>query len=264
MLEDLYVIIPNYVIMDSFAVNNYLAYVTAYVEIFHNQGKVGITSIEAITKKLYGNDYEKRSKKHEAIKDAMILLSEGTDEIDSYSYWFFVYDEDVKDIGYNSIITYEICHGKVIGYTPLTYTEFDAILYFCNEWNNSKGNSKVDTVIILNMYLLLKMNIRLKESINKRTGDKDNYFIGTKKLREKTNLNKETIRKYINFLVEIGFIKIPKKGGLSSGESNEYVLCNSAIKKFESVCEEENDSSDSNEEKAIIDSNDEDELDFEF
>lgn len=202
-------------------------------------GNEGITTVEFLIKHLYGSNYEKRSKKHEEIADAIKLLSVGRDDNDSYIDTLYISGGNNLDIKYNSEIKYELCEYKdIIGYTILTYSEFDSLIYFCKEWNTDKRNSKVDSVIIFNLYLLFKMYIQLTESNNKRTGEKGNFHISVSRLGSKTGLDKNTMQKYINVLDSIGFISVVNRGSFKNRQSNEYALSNVAIQKYEALnCE---------------------------
>lgn len=77
-----YIQVPNY-ITESCSFNRYILPVFAYSKIYSNNRSAVNTTMEAITKTFYGNHYDKRSRKHQELTEALITLCKDNDNFSS-------------------------------------------------------------------------------------------------------------------------------------------------------------------------------------
>ena len=132
-----------------------------------------------MTKTFYGNHYDKRSNKHEELTKALIYLCTDSDgmssviSIDEKYSGEIDWNNEKKAIKYNCPILYEFDNVEEVfyRYTKLTYAEFDYILYSCI-YDNKSG---VDSILIFDLYFLLKFYITRNDAIRKQHGDNEPF-----------------------------------------------------------------------------------------
>ena len=213
--------------------------VYAYSKIHSNNRFAVNTTIEAITKTFYGNHYDKRCKKHQELTEALITLCKDNDRVSSVIQINEIYTGNVNwnnpktAIKYQNPILYELDNVRdaAYHYTKLTYAEFDYISFSTAYWNNK---SKVDSIVIFDLYFYLKMCIMRNDAVQKHYESDKAFYISITNLAKKTGYDKNTVEKYLDILKDLNLLTI-KKGNFSDRKANEYYLSDKWISNFEDM-----------------------------
>ena len=216
--------IPNELIQYSIRYNPSMLCVYCYILFNKNLENKVTTNIDIISN-LYDLTFDKRYNRKEEYKSGLKDLS--------IDIGFKLNNEDITlyrsvDIIQNdedsNILIVEIDNRRNIvnNFTVLEYKEFQYIIgYLYNRnkiiyanrknktiedsSNNLSSLKKINSIILFNIYLYLKMIINKNSFFEKTT------TISINKLSEITNTSRKVITQYINILEDLGLIKVIKQ-----------------------------------------------------
>ena len=219
--------IPNELIQYSIRYNPSMLCVYCYILFNKNLENKVTTNIDIISN-LYDLTFDKRYSHKEEYQSGLKDLSIDID--------FSLNNEDITlyrsiDIIQNdedsNILIVEIDNRRNIinNFTILEYKEFQYIIDYLynrnkiiydnrknkalenssNNLNNLNNLKKINSIILFNIYLYLKMIINKNSFFEKTT------TISINKLSEITNTSRKVITQYINILEDLGLIKVIKQ-----------------------------------------------------
>ena len=216
--------IPNELIQYSIRYNPSMLCVYCYILFNKNLENKVTTNIDIISN-LYDLTFDKRySHKEEyqsGLKDLSIDINFSLNNEDITLYRSVDIIQNDED---SNILIVEIDNRRNIinNFTILEYKEFQYIIgylynrnkiIYANKKNKTKEDSsnnlnnlkKINSIILFNIYLYLKMIINKNSFFEKTT------TISINKLSEITNTSRKVITQYINILEDLGLIKVIKQ-----------------------------------------------------
>lgn len=141
--------------------------------------------------------------------------------------WDGTYKAATNVIKYRSPIRYEVDTSFDFNFrfTKLTYEEYDYIIEWCREYNR-RSRKSINSIILFNMYMLIKMFIARNEGISKLAGETRETYMSIDTLAGKLSCGINTAQTYLKLLQDMQLIHV-KVGDFRKGKANVYELDNS-------------------------------------
>ena len=216
--------IPNELIQYSIRYNPSMLCVYCYILFNKNLENKVTTNIDIISN-LYDLTFDKRYSRKEEYKLGLNDLSIDINfELNNEDITLYRSIDIVQNDEDSNILIVEIDNRRNIinNFTILEYKEFQYIIgylynrnkiIYANRKNKTREDSsnnlnnlkKINSIILFNIYLYLKMIINKNSFFEKTT------TISINKLSEITNTSRKIITQYINILEDLGLIKVIKQ-----------------------------------------------------
>lgn len=213
--------IPNELIQYSIRYNPSMLCVYCYVLFNKNIENKVTTNIDIISN-LYDLTFDKRYSRKEEYKSGLkdlsidIVFKLNNEDITLYRSIDIIQNDEESNI---LILEIDNRRNIVNNFTVLEYKEFQYLIgYLYNRnkkiyadrknktiENSNSGLKKINSIILFNVYLYLKMIINKNSFFEKTT------TISINKLSEITNASRKVITQYINILENLGLIKVIKQ-----------------------------------------------------